>query len=151
MSDDMNTIQLVDLKHPRRVHIVGLGGAGMSAIAEVLVGTGHRVSGSDLVTSAPLERLADAGVEAFVGHRAEQIGDAELVAISTAIPDSNPEVVAARERGIPVLRRAEILTAITASVANDRCRRHPRQDDDVCHADHRSARGRARSGVHRRR
>ncbi len=109
----MSTIQQVDLKHPRRVHIVGLGGAGMSAIAEILVGTGHRVSGSDLVMSAPLERLADAGVEAFVGHRAEQIGDAELVAISTAIPDSNPEVIEARERGIPVLRRAEILTAIT--------------------------------------
>ncbi len=103
----------VDLLRPRRVHIVGLGGAGMSAIAEVLLGTGHQVSGSDLVTSAPLERLADAGVEAFVGHRAEQVGDADLVAISTAIPETNPEVIAARERGIPVLRRAEILTEIT--------------------------------------
>ena len=103
----------VDLRRPRRIHIVGLGGAGMSAIAEVLLGTGHRVSGSDLNRSAPLERLADAGVVAHVGHAAEQIGDAEIVAISTAIPDTNPEVVAARAAGVPVLRRAEILAAIT--------------------------------------
>lgn len=103
----------IDLRQPRRIHIVGLGGAGMSAIAEVLLGTGHRVSGSDLKTSAPLERLAEAGVIAHVGHAGDQIGDAEIVAISTAIPDSNPEVIAANEAGIPVLRRAEILAAIT--------------------------------------
>lgn len=103
----------IDLRHSRRIHIVGLGGSGMSAIAEVLVGTGHVVSGSDLQASAPLERLRAAGVDAHVGHRAEQVGNAELVAISTAIPESNPEVVAAHERGIPVLRRAEILAAIT--------------------------------------
>jgi UDP-N-acetylmuramate--alanine ligase len=109
----MTTEDIVDLTRPRRIHIVGLGGAGMSAIAEVLVGTGHRLSGSDLSSSAPLERLAAQGVETHVGHRPEQIGDAELLAISTAIPDTNPEVVAARQRGIPVLRRAQILTAIT--------------------------------------
>ena len=103
----------IDLREPRRIHIVGLGGAGMSAIAEVLLGTGHRVSGSDLKTSAPLERLAEAGVIAHVGHAAEQIADAEVVAISTAIPDTNPEVVAAKIAGVPVLRRAEILAAIT--------------------------------------
>ncbi len=85
----------------------------MSAIAEVLLGTGHRVTGSDLKTSAPLERLAKAGVIAHVGHAAEQIADAEIVAISTAIPDTNPEVVAAHAAGVPVLRRAEILAAIT--------------------------------------
>lgn len=107
------TSSLIDLRHPRRIHIVGLGGAGMSAIAEVLLGTGHTVSGSDLNRSAPLERLAAAGVMAHVGHAAEQIADAEIVAISTAIPDTNPEVVAARSAGIPVLRRAEILAAIT--------------------------------------
>lgn len=104
---------VVDLRQPRRIHIIGLGGAGMSAIAEVLLGTGHRVSGSDLKASAPLERLAEAGVIAHVGHVAEQVGDAEIVAISTAIPDTNPEVIAAKAAGIPVLRRAEILAAIT--------------------------------------
>ncbi len=87
----------------------------MSAIAEILLGTGHLVTGSDLALSAPMKRLAEAGVQTFVGHDASQIGDAEVVAISTAIPPTNPEVIAATEAGIPVLRRAEILTAITAT------------------------------------
>ncbi len=106
---------LIDLREPRRIHIIGLGGAGMSAIAEVLVGTGHQVSGSDLQTSAPLERLSKSGVKTFVGHMAEQIGNAELVAISTAIPANNVEVLAAQKAGIPVLRRAQILAAITGA------------------------------------
>lgn len=104
-----------DLSHPRRVHIVGLGGSGMSAIAEILVGTGHHVTGSDLNDSAPLRRLTEAGVRTYVGHDASQVGDAEFVAISTAIPPTNPEVEAATAAGIPVLRRAEILSAITAT------------------------------------
>jgi UDP-N-acetylmuramate--alanine ligase len=104
-----------DLRRPRRIHLVGLGGAGMSAIAEVLHATGHQVSGSDLTSSRPLERLAAAGLRTFVGHAAHQVGDAELVAVSSAIPADNPEVVEARRRGIPVLRRAEILSAITRS------------------------------------
>ncbi len=103
----------VDLSRPRSVHIVGLGGSGMSAIAEILLGTGHRVSGSDQTASAPLQRLAEAGAVTHVGHAADQLGDAEIVAISTAIPDTNPEVVAARELGLPVLRRAELLRAVT--------------------------------------
>ncbi len=103
----------VDLSRPRRVHIVGVGGSGMSAIAEILVGTGHQVSGSDLTASAPLERLAERGLAMHVGHDPDHVGDAEVVAISTAIPASNPEVVAANEAGLPVLRRAELLTAIT--------------------------------------
>ena len=106
---------LIDLREPRRIHIVGLGGAGMSAIAEVLAGTGHKVSGSDLKKSAPLERLSQAGVQTFVGHLGQQIGDAELVAISTAIPANNVEVLAAEKAGIPVLRRAQILAAITGA------------------------------------
>jgi UDP-N-acetylmuramate--alanine ligase len=105
----------VDLvSRPLRIHIVGIGGAGMSAIATVLEALGHRVSGSDLKPSSRLERLEALGIEVFVGHRAEQIGDAELVATSTAVPATNPEVVAAKARGIPVLRRAEVLAAITA-------------------------------------
>ncbi|MEZ5228024.1 MAG: UDP-N-acetylmuramate--L-alanine ligase [Acidimicrobiales bacterium] len=103
----------IDLSSPRRVHIIGLGGSGMSAIAEILIGTGHEVTGSDIATSKVLERLVDRGVIAHVGRDATNLGDPDLVAISTAIPASNPEVVAANERGIPVLRRAELLTAIT--------------------------------------
>lgn len=103
----------VDLGRSRRIHIVGVGGSGMSAIAEILVGTGHEVTGSDLSASAPLQRLADRGLAMHVGHDAAHIGKSEIVAISTAIPASNPEVVAAKAAGLPVLRRAELLTAIS--------------------------------------
>src|SRR5439155_11454606 len=86
----------VDLSGPPlRIHILGVGGAGMSAIATVLTALGHRVSGSDLKHSAGLERLKALGVEVFVGHSAEQVGDADVVAVSTAVPATNPEVGAA--------------------------------------------------------
>jgi len=104
---------MVDLTPPQAIHIVGIGGAGMSAIASVLASMGHRVSGSDLKSSKALDRLADQGIRVAVGHRADQLGDAEVVAVSTAIGPTNPEVVAARERGLPVLRRSEVLAAIT--------------------------------------
>jgi UDP-N-acetylmuramate--alanine ligase len=104
----------VDLSVARRVHVVGIGGAGMSAIASVLAAMGHRVTGSDLKASPGLDRLQALGVEVHVGHHARHVGDADFVAVSTAIPERNPEVRAARERGIPVLRRAEILSAIAA-------------------------------------
>jgi UDP-N-acetylmuramate--alanine ligase len=104
-----------DLARARSVHVVGAGGAGMSAIATVLAGMGKRVSGSDLKDSAALRRLEAVGVTVHVGHRAENGGDVDVVAISTAVSASNPEVVAARERGVPVLRRAEILRAICLS------------------------------------
>jgi len=106
----------LDLTSPRSVHIVGVGGAGMSAIATVLARMGHRVSGSDLRPSRPLERLGLLDVTTHVGHAAEHLPAAlDAVVISTAIPESNPEVVAARERGIPVLRRADALRAIVAT------------------------------------
>ncbi len=103
----------VDLSHPRRIHLIGAGGTGMSAIAEILAGNGHRVSGSDRAESVPLRRLADRGVTTFVGHAADQIGDAEMVFASTAIGADNPEVVRATELGLPMLRRADVLSAIT--------------------------------------
>ena len=105
---------MIDLRRPQRIHIVGVGGAGMSAIAEVLVGTGHAVSGSDLNGSVVVERLRDRGVEVTIGHDASNIGDVDLVTHSTAIPATNPELVEAHPtRNIPVLRRAETLTEIT--------------------------------------
>jgi UDP-N-acetylmuramate--alanine ligase len=100
---------------PLAVHIVGIGGAGMSAIATVLAAMGHRVSGSDLKTSGSLERLRALGVEVAVGHAVENVGQVDLVAASTAIPTSNPEVGVAHERGIRVVSRAEILAAIVAT------------------------------------
>jgi UDP-N-acetylmuramate--alanine ligase len=105
-----------DLTQPHAVHVVGVGGAGMSAIATVLVRMGHTVSGSDLRESRVLERLGLLDIATHVGHAATNLPDAlDAVVISTAIPESNPEVVAARERGIPVLRRADALRAIVAT------------------------------------
>lgn len=103
-----------DLSTPRRIHLVGAGGAGMGAIATVLHTMGHTVSGSDLKGGPVLERLRVDGMEMHVGHDPAHLGDAELVAISTAIPDRNPEVAAARDRDLPVLRRKDLLPSISA-------------------------------------
>jgi len=105
---------VINLDHSQRIHVVGVGGAGMSAIAVVLKAMGHTVSGSDQRDSAVLERIAAAGVTTKVGHDAEEVAGADAVAISTAIRDTNPAVLAAREQGIPVYRRAEVLAAISA-------------------------------------
>ncbi|MGI9080563.1 MAG: UDP-N-acetylmuramate--L-alanine ligase [Acidimicrobiales bacterium] len=103
-----------DLDRSRRIHLVGVGGAGMSAIAEVLVAQGHRVSGSDQVRSPVVERLGALGVDVTIGHDAAAVDGAEIVSPSTAIPADNPELVAARARGLPVLRRGQVLAAIAA-------------------------------------
>jgi UDP-N-acetylmuramate--alanine ligase len=106
----------LDLGSTRAVHVVGIGGAGMSAIATVLARMGHRVSGTDLKDSPTLRRLAVLGVEVAVGHAAANVpDDVDAVVVSTAIPPSNPEVGAAHERGVPVLRRAEALRALVAT------------------------------------
>lgn len=106
----------LDLTKPQRVHIVGIGGAGMSAIATVLARMGHAVSGSDLKDSRGLERLRVLGVDAFVGHDAGHVAsDVDAVVVSTAIPPGNPEVRAAEARSVPVLRRADALRAIAGT------------------------------------
>ncbi len=105
----------LDLRTPHRLHVVGIGGAGMSAIATVLVGMGHQVSGSDLKESPGLDRLRALGVDVSVGHDAANLGDVDAVAISTAVPATNPEVVAAHARSIAVLSRADVLVAICAT------------------------------------
>ncbi|MDP9809626.1 UDP-N-acetylmuramate--alanine ligase [Rhizobium tibeticum] len=94
------------------VHFIGIGGIGMSGIAEVLHNLGHRVQGSDQADSANVQRLRDKGIEVFVGHKAENLGDAEVVVVSTAIKKNNPELVAAREKLLPVVRRAEMLAEL---------------------------------------
>ena len=103
-----------DLSTPRRIHLVGAGGAGMGAIAAVLHRMGHTVSGSDLKDGPIVERLRVDGINITIGHDEGNLADAELVAISTAIPDRNVEVKAARARGIPIFRRSGILPAISA-------------------------------------
>ncbi|OWV90294.1 UDP-N-acetylmuramate--alanine ligase [Rhizobium sp. R635] len=94
------------------VHFIGIGGIGMSGIAEVLHNLGHKVQGSDQSDSANVQRLRDKGIEVSVGHRAENLGDAEVVVVSTAIKKSNPELIAAREKLLPVVRRAEMLAEL---------------------------------------
>ena len=101
------------MKHKvKRVHFVGIGGSGMSGIAEVLVTQGYGVSGSDLAESAATRRLAKLGATVCIGHRAENVAKADAVVVSTAVAADNPEVVAARERGVPVVPRALMLAEL---------------------------------------
>ncbi|MDR2092659.1 MAG: UDP-N-acetylmuramate--L-alanine ligase [Azoarcus sp.] len=96
----------------RNIHFVGIGGSGMSGIAEVLANLGYQVSGSDLAASAVTERLAAQGIRVVIGHAAENIADAHAVVASTAIRSGNPEVDAARAAGVPVVPRAQMLAEL---------------------------------------
>src|SRR5215471_4838266 len=94
------------------IHFIGIGGIGMSGIAEVLSNLGYTVQGSDAADGYNLERLRNNGVSVFVGHKAENIGSAAVVVVSSAIKRDNPELVAARAQRIPVVRRAEMLAEL---------------------------------------
>ena len=96
----------------RRLHFVGVGGAGMSGIAELMANLGYEVSGSDRRESEVTRRLSSLGVEVRIGHAAENVADVDAVVVSTAIDETNPEIVAARARRIPVVRRAEMLAEL---------------------------------------
>ncbi len=96
----------------QHIHFIGIGGAGMSGIAEVLLNLGYRVSGSDLTASETVRRLEGMGGKIFIGHHPSHIGQAQVVVVSTAISKQNPEVLAARERMIPVIPRAEMLAEL---------------------------------------
>src|SRR5215475_837239 len=96
----------------QRVHFVGIGGIGMSGIAEVLLNLGFKISGSDLKGSSVTQRLAGLGAIIFEGHRAENVTDAEVVVTSSAISPENPEVTEARKLHIPVIQRAEMLAEL---------------------------------------
>ncbi|MBB3177072.1 UDP-N-acetylmuramate--L-alanine ligase [Variovorax sp. Sphag1AA] len=101
------------MKHAiHHIHFVGVGGSGMSGIAEVLLNLGYKISGSDLADSATLRRLAGLGITTFVGHDAAHIAGADAVVTSTAVNAENPEVVAAREKRIPVVPRALMLAEL---------------------------------------
>ncbi len=100
------------------IHFVGIGGIGMSGIAEVLLNHGYRVQGSDLKASKITDRLAGLGAGIFVGQRAENLDNAEVVVISSAIKPGNPELDAARARGLPVVRRAEMLAELMRLKSN---------------------------------
>ena len=101
------------MKHKvRKIHFVGIGGAGMSGIAEVLLNLGYQVSGSDISASAVTRRLAQLGVQVSLGHDASHIAGADCVVTSTAVRPDNPEVLAARSARIPVVPRALMLAEL---------------------------------------
>jgi UDP-N-acetylmuramate--alanine ligase len=103
---------LVDLNRPTHVHLVGVGGAGMSGIARILLQRGHQVSGTDLQDSRALDELRAMGAVIDIGHDAAAVGGAGVVVVSSAVPATNPEVAEAHRRGVPVLRRAEMLASL---------------------------------------
>ena len=105
---------MVDLGSTQRIHVIGAGGSGMSGLAKLLSQMGHSLTGSDLKMSPTLAGLADLGVEVWAGSRPEAMVGANLVVTSSAIPDADPEVVAARRNNIEVWERPRLLSELTA-------------------------------------
>ena len=101
--------EVPEMRRIRRIHFIGIGGAGMSGIAEVLINQGYEISGSDLKASSVTERLEKKGAKVFIGHAAENIAGVDVIVNSSAVNNSNPEIIQARESRIPIVRRAEML------------------------------------------
>ena len=101
-----------EMRRVKQIHFIGIGGAGMCGIAEILLNEGYHISGSDIAESAVTQRLTRAGAKVFIGHHAENIAGASVVVISSAIRDDNPEVVAAKDARIPVIQRAQMLAEL---------------------------------------
>lgn len=102
----------------KRVHMIGIGGSGMCPLAEILHSKGYELTGSDNNESDPLKRIKNLGIKVYMGHNAENIKGAELIVYSAAISHDNPELVAARENGIPTMERSHLLGAITRKFEN---------------------------------
>ena len=114
LSDDVREmkagpIEVPEMRRISLIHFVGIGGAGMCGIAEVLLNQGYRISGSDMSDSAVTQRLSELGADIHIGHRAENVNGADVIVISSAIPAANPELVEANANRVPVVRRAEML------------------------------------------
>ncbi|WGE84837.1 UDP-N-acetylmuramate--L-alanine ligase [Actinobacillus equuli] len=101
-----------EMRRVNQIHFIGIGGAGMSGIAEVLLNEGYQISGSDIAEGPVTKRLVEAGAKVFIGHQAENVTGASVVVASSAIDDTNPEVKAAKEARIPVIQRAQMLAEI---------------------------------------
>lgn len=108
----VNVYEVPEMRRIHRIHFVGIGGVGMCGIAEVLLNQGYAISGSDIRPSATTERLQGLGAEIFIGHAESNVSRADVVVTSTAVKADNPEVAAARELRIPVVRRAEMLAEL---------------------------------------
>jgi UDP-N-acetylmuramate--alanine ligase len=101
-----------EMRRIKRIHFVGIGGAGMSGIAEVLLNQGYQISGSDLRESTVVDRLQGMGAKVFIGHQTSNVTGADVVVSSSAVDENNPEIVGAREHRIPIVRRAEMLAEL---------------------------------------
>ncbi|MCC2636702.1 MAG: murC [Moraxellaceae bacterium] len=105
-------IEIPEMRRIRRIHFVGIGGAGMCGIAEVLLNQGYQISGSDLKAGKTTQRLEQFGARIFIGHQPGNIEGVDVVVVSTAIDAENPEIAAAREARLPIVRRAEMLAEL---------------------------------------
>lgn len=101
-----------EMRRIKRIHFVGIGGAGMGGIAEVLLNEGYRISGSDIANNSVTERLARLGANIIIGHDSQNVENVEVVVVSTAINKQNPEIIAAQDKRIPIVRRAEMLAEL---------------------------------------
>ncbi len=122
---------MIDLSHYKNIHCIGIGGIGLSAIAEILLSRGYNVTGSDMKESDMTANLAGKGARIFIGHRAENVADADLIVYSAAVGRDNPELKEAEEKRIPAITRAEMLgvlmdeykTALLSPALTERLRR----------------------------
>ena len=105
-------VQIPEMRRVKRIHFVGIGGAGMGGIAEVLLNEGYQISGSDIGENQVVKRLTALGADIIIGHQAENVAQASVIVVSTAISSDNPELVAANKLRIPVVRRAEMLAEL---------------------------------------
>ena len=109
MDKTIKRYEVPEMRRIRRIHFIGIGGAGMSGIAEVLLNQGYEISGSDIRESSVTQNLVNKGARVFIGHSAENVAGADVVVNSSAVAASNPEMIGARELRIPIVRRAEML------------------------------------------
>lgn len=109
---------MVNLKDHKNIHCIGIGGVGVSAIAEILLARGYKVSGSDMKRSELTDKLKAQGATIYIGHRAENVEDADLIIYSAAIAEENPEIKRAREKSIPLASRAEVLGVLMDEYEN---------------------------------
>ena len=114
MSEVMMTtnIEIPEMRRIKRIHFIGIGGSGMCGIAEVLLNQGYEISGSDISESVTTRHLENLGATVFLGHRASNVEKANVIVVSSAINEENPEIIAARKKRIPVVPRAEMLAEI---------------------------------------
>ncbi|MFD2164973.1 UDP-N-acetylmuramate--L-alanine ligase [Thalassotalea euphylliae] len=110
--EKLKAMQIPEMRRVSQIHFVGIGGAGMGGIAEVLLNEGYQISGSDIAENAVVKRLVSLGATVNIGHQASNIDGASVIVVSTAIDKTNPEIVSAFEQRIPVVRRAEMLAEL---------------------------------------